>query len=226
MGCGGRRGGPGHVLGVLGVVPRADCGVQTRRRHVVHVALPRKPRVVELIGDVRHGGREDAAPTERLAVAAEQRPAGWVVVCVPVEQAVFKVCKELTVGLFLKVRALARHHRYIVAVAQVHDSVVVADQRALRRKRSGEVRSGGIRTERDPVRLVFQHDDENVLDRRGRRGHGARWPREREHGAQHQCTSHNRLQQSRTCGRRTQSARRVPRHRCPPYAGLPLPEQE
>lgn len=220
MGCDGRRRAPGDVLGVLGVVPRADRGVQTRRRHVVHVALPREPRAGELIGDVRHGGREDTAPAERLAAAAEPRPAGRVVVRVPVEQAVLEVGEELTVGLLLEFRALAGHHRYVVAVAQVRDSVVVADQRALRRKRSGEVRSGGIRAERDPVRLVFEHDDEHVLDRRGGCGHGVRWPGEREHGAQRQRIGRDRLPRSRTCGDRTQGARGVPMHRCPP---MPAP---
>jgi hypothetical protein len=88
------------------------------------------------------------------------------------------------------------------------------------------LRCGGIRTERDSVRLVFEHDDENVLDRRGRRASGARWPREREHGEQHQGTSHNRLQRSRTCGNRTQSAPGVPMHRSPSYARFQLPERQ
>lgn len=145
-------------FGGLRVVPRIDRGVAAESglaggvvAHVLHVALPGETTRHELVGN-RLDGRVDAALSERLPVQPE---AGRE-----------KIREELAVGLRLRVRSLAAHHRCVVPEAQMRDRVVLGEEGALARQRLREVGRGRAWPEGHGGVLVLEHDDEHVADRR------------------------------------------------------------
>ena len=151
--------------GRLRVVAAVGRRVPARRRHVLHVALPRKALCGELVGDGLHGRRVDAALADRLAVGPDHARG--------------HVGEELAVGLGLDVRRLPADHREVVRVAQVRGGVVLREQLALRAQRRREVRRRAL--EALGVVGVLEHDHPDVLDRRQRGAgrHGAGEQRDR-----------------------------------------------
>ena len=147
-------------LGALGGVHRVQIGVAAARRlsrglgrHVLHVALPGQPAVLELVGDRLHLRRRiHAAGPEHLAVGRRSSRQEVVV--------------EDAVGLGLRVRGLAADHGDVVVEAEVAGRVVVRQEVALRRQPLRQVLGGALGTKGLVGVLVLQHDDEDVLDLR------------------------------------------------------------
>ncbi len=131
------------------------------RPHVLHVALPGQLPRGQLVGEVGHGGGEDAAAAHGLA---RRGRAGAQELRV-----------DLAVGLHLVVRALPGDLRHVVRLRVVCGAVVRVEQHALGAQRLGEVRGSGAGSPGLVVALVLDVDDEDMLDRghvcrRARRG--------------------------------------------------------
>jgi hypothetical protein len=145
-------------LGLLGVVGGVEGRVAAGRAHILHVALPRQALGLELVGDGQGCGRIDATRPDELTVEGRRHTDELRVVD--------------AVGLGLGVGRLAAHHGDVVAETQVARAVVLLHEQALSHQLLGQVRRGGVGTERLVVILVLHHDDEDVLDAgdgRGRR---------------------------------------------------------
>jgi hypothetical protein len=163
----GRAGGVGEVNLVQRRVParravRGPGGAVAVRvdAHVLLVGPPGQVMSGELIGDRAHVPRVDAAVAGQLAVL------GPLVEVLAAE--LDELLEELAVLAGLVVRRLAGDLRDVVVQAVVADAVVVAQQRALRRQRPGQVGRllvPGL-AERVAERLVLQVDDPDVPDRR------------------------------------------------------------
>jgi len=122
--------------------------------HVLHVSPPHQLRGLELVRHGLHHRRIQATYPQRLPVGIEVRLA----------EAEFR--HGGTVSLSLCVRRLAADQRQVVIETEVADAIVLVEERALGSQGVGQVRRRGVFPERDPERLVFQHQDEDVPHRR------------------------------------------------------------